>query len=95
MNSRSEKNMRENKSINIISYIFIGLLGIQAIIEFTLGGMLLFNFQATLESAFEITYTSQLDILGIALGLYLILLTTLILLSIYWTVKKNTAGPVI
>jgi hypothetical protein len=27
--------------------------------------------------------------------LYLILLTTLILLSIYWTVKKNTAGPVI
>ena len=65
------------KKSKVITRIFIVLLAIQAIIELGLGSMLLFDFQTTLVSAFGIKYSSQLDILGIALGLYLLLLTAL------------------
>ena len=72
--------------------IFIGILGLQALLELGLGGTLLFNFPAALESGFGITYSSELDILGIALGLYLLLLTTLMVLSIVWTTKSILSG---
>lgn len=75
--------------------ILIILLSIQAIVELVLGILLLFNFSDTLESAFEITYNSELDILGIALGLYLLLLTALMVLSIVWTRKGNASGAII
>ena len=72
--------------------IFIGLLSIQAIAELGIGISLLFNLPATLKGGFGITYTSELDILGIALGLYLLLLTTLMITSVVWTIKKNISG---
>lgn len=81
--------MKESK---IWRRIFIGLLGLQAVVELVLGLALLFSFPATVESGFGITYTSDLDILGIALGLYLLLLTALLVLSIFWTVKGNYSG---
>jgi hypothetical protein len=72
--------------------IFIGLLSIQAIVELGIGVSLLVDFPATLKSGFGITYSSELDILGIALGLYLLLLTALMVLSALWTIKRNTSG---
>lgn len=78
--------------MKIWTRIFIGFLGLQAAVELALGLALLFNFPATAESGFGITYTSDLDILGIALGFYLLLLTALLVLSIFWTVKENYSG---
>ena len=75
--------------------IFIGLLSIQALLELIVGITLLFNFPFALESGFGITYNSELDVLGIALGLYLLLLTTLLLFSIIWTTKSITSGPIL
>jgi hypothetical protein len=72
--------------------LFIGLLSIQAIAELGIGISLLFNFPTTLKDGFGITYTSELDILGIALGLYLLLLTALMILSVTWTIKRNLSG---
>ncbi len=54
--------------------------------------MLLFNFPFTLENAFGITYSNELDVLGLALGLYLLLLTSLIVLSMIWTIKEKLEG---
>jgi hypothetical protein len=83
------------KDLKIGTKFFIGLLGLQAIIELGFGGAILFNFPTMLDAAFGITYSSELDILGIALGLYLLLLTALMVLSAYWTIKRNTSGPIL
>lgn len=56
--------------------------------------MLLFNFPTTLKSGFGITYSSELDILGVALGLYVLLLTALMVLSILWAIKGKTEGTI-
>ena len=72
--------------------VFNSLLGIQAFVELAIGATMLFSFSTALESGFGITYTSELDILGIALGLYLLLLTGLMILSIIWTLKGNNSG---
>ncbi len=80
------------RNLKLGGKIFIILLGLQAIIELLLGGSLLLNFPETLETGFGITYSSELDFLGIALGLYLLLLTSLMVLSIIWTLKGNYSG---
>jgi hypothetical protein len=71
------------------------LLGLQAVVELGLGTMFLFNFKSTLERSFGITYSNELDVLGFALGLYLLLLTTLIVLSMAWELKGNTGGAIL
>lgn len=72
--------------------LFIWILGLQAILELVVGGTLLFNFPVALEDGFGISYSSELDVLGIALGLYLLLLTTLMVFSIIWTTRQNYSG---
>jgi hypothetical protein len=84
--------LETGSSRKIWKLLFIGILGLQAVLELGVGGALLFDFPATLESGFGISYSSELDILGVALGLYLLLLTTLIVLSIIWTNKSNSSG---
>jgi len=74
------------------THLFIGVLSLQAILELVLGGYLLFKLPYTLKSGFGIVYRSELDILGIALGLYLLLLTALMILSCIWTYRSNLAG---
>ena len=73
-------------------HLFIGILAIQAILEFVVGSLILFAFPTALETGFGISYSSELDALGIALGLYLFLLTALIVLSILWTTKAKYSG---
>lgn len=72
--------------------IFIGLLGIQALLELIVGLTILFDFPTTLKNGFGITYQSELDILGIALGLYVLLLTSLLIISMLWTIRNNISG---
>jgi hypothetical protein len=75
--------------------IFIGLLSIQALLELIVGFTLLFNFPFALESGFGISYNNELDVLGIALGLYLLLLTSLLIFGAIWTKKSITSGPIL
>ena len=79
-------------SRNTWKHIFIGILSLQAILELGVGATLLFNFPVALESGFGITYSSNLDILGVALGLYLVLLSILMMLSAIWTKRNNPSG---
>lgn len=72
--------------------ILIVFLAIQALMELGIGATLLVDFPTALESGFGITYSSELDILGVALGLYLLLLTCLLVLSIMWISKGNYSG---
>lgn len=90
MNSEIKKDIGTTKKI--WQHLFIGILGLQAIIELGVGSFILFDFPNALATGFGITYTSELDILGIALGLYLLLLTALIVLTIVWTKKANYSG---
>jgi hypothetical protein len=82
----------QNGSNTIWKRLFIGILGLQAVLELVVGGTFLFSFQTALESGFGITYNSELEVLGTALGIYLLLLTTLLIVSIVWTIKNNYAG---
>ncbi|MFT6981266.1 MAG: hypothetical protein ACJAUD_000029 [Crocinitomicaceae bacterium] len=80
------------KERNIARRIFIALLAIQALAELGIGFSLLIDLPRTLKNGFGITYTSDFNIIGLALGLYLILLTALMILSILWTIKRNLSG---
>lgn len=93
MNNVSQVN--ESGSSKIWKGLFIALLGIQAALELGIGVSLLTNFKTTLETGFGITYSQELDVLGLALGLYLLLLTALLVLSLVWTLKGNYAGSTI
>ena len=84
--------MNQDRTNIIWKRLFIGILSLQAVLELVVGGALLFSFQTALESGFGITYNSELEVLGTALGIYLLLLTTLIILSIVWTIRNNYAG---
>ncbi|MEZ7900718.1 MAG: hypothetical protein QMC34_02295 [Flavobacteriales bacterium] len=83
------------KNLKLTGKILIVLLVIQAIFELLIGMNVLFSFQNALENIFEITYSSELDILGIIIGGYLLLLTTLLFLSIIWILKGKQAGTTI
>ncbi len=88
----NESNLSTTATKKIWNRLFVGILILQAILELGLGLALLFNFSTTLETGFGITYSNELDILGVALGLYLLLLTTLLILSGVWTHKSNRSG---
>jgi hypothetical protein len=90
MNTKNTKN--KITSLSIWARLLIGILLLQAVVELSLGIAILVNLPATLEAGFGIGYTSELDILGIALGLYLLLLTALLALSAQWIYKRNYAG---
>ncbi len=90
MNDKSNFNSVNPRKI--WTRLFIGILSLQALLELAIGATLLINFPTAIESGFGITYSSELEILGIALGLYLLLLTTLMILSIVWTSKSNLSG---
>ncbi len=72
--------------------IFIWSLCLQALLELLVGLTLLFDLPTALESGFGISYSVELDVLGNALGLYLLLLTTLMIVSAMWTKKANLSG---
>jgi hypothetical protein len=91
----SESNLNTGTSRKIWRRLFIGILSLQAVLELVIGLALLFNFPSTVESGFGITYSNELDVLGIALGLYLLLLTTLMIISALWTYRSNISGTIL
>lgn len=50
------------------------------------------NLPATSVEGFGITFIPEIEILGVALGIYLLLLTVLMVLSIMWVLKRNNAS---
>lgn len=80
------------KHLKIAGKILIVVLAIQAILELSIGMIVLFNFPSALEVGFEITYSSELDILGVIMAGYLLLLTTLLIFSIVLILKGNRVG---
>lgn len=71
--------------------IFMVFILIQAVGELAIGFTLLFNLPLAMEN-FNTPYSSDMEVLGLTLGLYLFLLTTLMVLSFVWIRKSNLAG---
>ncbi|MFK7925680.1 MAG: hypothetical protein AB8H47_27275 [Bacteroidia bacterium] len=78
-----------------LSRIFVIFMGIQAVLELVIGSAFLVAFPLAVETGFDLTYISDMDIFGIVIGLQLILLAILMFLAIRWTMQGNNAGPVI
>jgi hypothetical protein len=84
-----------NNNQKIWQWVFVIAMGLQAVLELVIGCLLLFNLPATLETGFGVHYTKEWDFVGLTVGLYLLLLTGLMILSIYWTTQKNYSGVVL
>lgn len=79
----------------LLTSAFVILLLIQAIMELVIGFMFLANFQMVVETGFDRTYTPDMDIFGIVIGLQLMLLSILLILATRWTLNDVKAGPVV
>jgi hypothetical protein len=71
--------------------IFMVFILLQAVFELAIGFTLLFNLPMAMEN-FNTPYSPDMEVLGLTLGLYLFLLTTLMVLSFIWVKKSNPAG---
>lgn len=78
-------------SNKIWKQIFMAFILIQAAGELAIGFTLLFNLPMAMEN-FNTPYSPDMEVLGLSLGLYLFLLTTLMVLSFVWVRKSNLAG---
>jgi glucan phosphoethanolaminetransferase (alkaline phosphatase superfamily) len=78
-------------SNKIWKQIFMVFILLQAALELAIGFTLLFNLPMAMEN-FNAPYSPDMEVLGLTLGLYLLLLTTLMVLSFIWIRKSNPAG---
>lgn len=78
-------------SNKIWKQIFMVFILLQAVFELAIGFTLLFNLPMAMEN-FNTPYSPDMEVLGLTLGLYLFLLTTLMILSFIWIRKSNRAG---
>jgi hypothetical protein len=83
-----------NSSRKIARNIFTLLTGLNALVALGLGFMTLVNMQGVFES-FDITYTSELDSLGLTSGGLFILMAVLSAISILWLVRGKLEGIVV
>jgi hypothetical protein len=83
-----------NSSRKIARNIFIALTAINALVALGLGSMTLVNMQGVFES-FGVTYTRELDSMGLASGGLFILLGILSAISILWLVRGKLEGIVV
>ncbi|MBK8489315.1 MAG: hypothetical protein IPL49_00075 [Saprospirales bacterium] len=67
-------------SNKIWKQIFMVIILLQAVFELAIGFTLLFDLPMAMEN-FNTPYSSDMEVLGLTLGLYLFLLTTLMVLS--------------
>ena len=56
---------------------------------------MLADFKLAVETGFNLTHTSDMDLFGVVIGLQLIMLATLMFFSIIWTNKGQKAGPIV
>ncbi len=78
-------------SSKVWKQIFMVFILFQAVFELVIGFTLLFDLPMAMEN-FNTPYSSDMEVLGLILGLYLFLLTTLMVLSFVWIRKSNRAG---
>jgi glucan phosphoethanolaminetransferase (alkaline phosphatase superfamily) len=79
------------KSSKLWKQVFMVFILIQAVGELAIGFTLLFNLPMAMEN-FNTPYSPDMEVLGLTLGLYLFLLTTLMVLSFVWIKNANPAG---
>lgn len=78
-----------------VKIVFLILLTINFLIELAIAGAMLIDFSQVADIAFGITYTSDIAVLGIALGSNLIFVSGILLLSIIWTLRSKVEGIII
>ena len=78
-------------SNKIWKQIFMVFILLQAVFELAIGFTLLFDLPMTMKN-FNTPYSPDMEVLGLTLGLYLFLLTSLMVLSFIWIRKSNRAG---
>lgn len=71
--------------------IFMVAILVQAAFELVIGLTLLFDLPMAMDN-FNTPYSPDMEVLGLTLGLYLFLLTTLMVLSFVWIKNANPAG---
>ena len=86
--------MTNKKESKIWIQLFIALLSFNAIVALGLGATSLLNFQFALETGFQIPYSSELEILGLTIGLELLLLAAIAILSVVWVSKGKIEGTI-
>lgn len=74
--------------------IFVALLIVHSIVALGFGFTSLLNFPFALETGFQIPYSSELEILGVVMGLELLFLGGIASLSLIWTVKGKPEGTI-
>jgi hypothetical protein len=84
-------NTASSASRKIARNIFIALTGINGLVALALGIMTLVNMRGVFES-FGITYSSQLDTIGLTAGGLFSLIAILSGISIYWVVRGKVEG---
>lgn len=89
MNSKVSN--QAGNSNKIWKQIFMVFILLQAVFELAIGFTLLFNLPMAMEN-FNTPYSPDMEVLGLTLGLYLFLLTILMVLSFIWIRKSNQAG---
>lgn len=87
----STTTIHAGSSNKIWKQIFMAIILLQAVFELAIGFTLLFDLPMAMEN-FNTPYSSDMEVLGLTLGLYLFLLTTLMVLSFAWVRKSNPAG---
>ena len=82
---------QEGNSNKIWKRIFIVFILLQAVFELAIGITLLFDLPTAMAN-FNTPYSPDMEVLGLTLGLYLFLLTALMVLSFIWIRKSNQSG---
>ncbi|MFK7946543.1 MAG: hypothetical protein AB8G11_03050 [Saprospiraceae bacterium] len=81
-------------SRKIGQYVFMGFLIFHSLVALGLGFTSLLNFPYALETGFQIPHSSELDILGLTIGLELLFLGAMAILSFIWTRKGKIEGTI-
>jgi hypothetical protein len=92
--TNSNESNQAGKLNKIWKQIFMVFMLVQALGEMAIGFTLLFNLPMAMEN-FNTPYSPDMEVLGLTLGLYLFLLSTLMVLSFIWIRKSNQSGVIL
>lgn len=72
--------------------ILIGFLVINTLMQIGMGVMMLTDFQQLATSMMGLTYSEDMSILGMTLGMNVLFLGMVLILSTYWIYLRNRSG---
>ena len=73
---------------------FVGFLALNGLMQLILGIAILVNFPTVAEYLMQISYTDDMRLLGMTIGVNVLFGAAVIAASIYWTINKNPAGVI-